>query len=326
MVVGEKINVVLTQVSNGQYMFVSIAKKAAGTPVTIEGAVLKVIDANKVEIKFTKPDKAVVTRTADLANHKMIVGEKINVVVNKLPDGQYVFASIAKKGGSTPTPTPTGKVTVEGAVLKVIDANKVEIKFTKPDKAVVTRTADLTNHKMVVGEKIDVVVTKVSNGQYMFVSIAKKGGSTPTPAGTPVTIEGAVLKVVDANKVEIRFTKPDKAVVTRTADLANHKMTVGEKINVVVNKLPDGQYVFASIAKKGGSTPTPAGTPVTIEGAVLKVIDANKVEIKFTKPDKAVVTRTADLTNHKMAVGEKIKVVVNKLPDGQYVFASIAKK
>ena len=129
-------------------------------------------------------------------------------------------------------------------------------------------------------------------------AIYAKGGDCPVceppnPAGTR-TVEGKIDQVISANQVQFRYTKPDgKIVITKTTK-PGHNMKLGEVINVILAL--DAPYAFKAISKK------PTGTSVTVEGAVLKVINANQVEILFTKPDKSVVTRTADMTNHKMVV------------------------
>ena len=280
--------------------------------ISVDGKVVKVIDMNLVQIKYTKPDKKVIIMRTLKPKHNMKLGDTINVILGG--NAPYAFKAISKK--AVPKPTPSATRAVAGTVVKVIDANNVQIKYTKPDgKLIIMRTVK-NAHNMKLNEAINVNLKNAA--PYAFVSIAKK--AAPAPAATRA-VAGTVVKVIDANNVQIKYTKPDgKLIIMRTVKNA-HNMKLNEAINVnLKNAAP---YAFVSIAKK--AAPAPTGK-VTVEGAVLKVINANKVEIKFTKPDKAVVTRTADLTNHKMVVGEKINVVLTKATNGQYAFVSIAKK
>ena len=251
---------------------------SSGDYIIVAGTVLKVINANKVEIKFTKPDKSVVTRPADLINHKMIVGEKINVIVTKTSNGQYVFVSIAKDTGT--------RVTVVGAVLKVINANNVEIKFTKPDKSVVTRPADLTNHKMIVGEKINVVLTKTSNGQYVFVSISKKASPPPSPPPPSLEIPSWVQgNPQDSPTDHVRESGKWNADTVRAANKAGKKLDFvlyGDSITAYV-KAKGHMGVFE---KYFGKSSAPLGVGGnTVQNLAWRLVNTERL----SSPPKTVV-------------------------------------
>ena len=134
-------------------------------------------------------------------------------------------------------------------------------------------------------------------------------------------------------------------------------MKIGEIINVGLK--PTAPYAFVAIAKKAAPKPTPlpgsscstvspnsrkaccknktlngsvdkwcaANYPDTnriVAGTVVKVINANRVQIKYTKPDKKVVIMTTVKKAHNMKIGEIINVGLK--PAAPYVFVAIAKK
>ena len=191
--------------------------------------------------------------------------------------------------------------------------------------------------------------------------IYSNGGKCPpckpiAPAKTH-TVDGSVVKVISPNQIQIKYTKPDKKVVILKVTKSVHNMKLGEIINVILAF--DAPYAFKAISKKAASKPTPlpgsscstvspnsrkaccknktlngsvdkwcaANYPDTnriVAGTVVKVNNANRVQIKYTKPDKKVVIMTTVKKAHNMKIGEIINVGLK--PTAPYVFVAIAKK
>ena len=66
------------------------------------------------------------------------------------------------------------------------------------------------------------------------------------------------MKVIDANKIQITYTKPDGLIVTPTIQKMNHGMTLNEDVDVSLNSLPP--HAFVSVKKRTISVP--ASSPV----------------------------------------------------------------
>jgi hypothetical protein len=333
MKLNEAINVNLKNAA--PYAFVSIAKKAAPKPVpkpaanrVVAGRVLKVINANQVQVRYTNPAKKVITSNVTKNAHNMKVNEIINVGLK--PSAPYAFVSIAKKTAPKPAPASTANRVIPGKVTQVLTADRVKIQYKDPANKLITYTITKKAHNMKAGEMINITIKKVA--PFKFVAISKKAAPKPAPKPSPKPapkpaanriVAGTVTKVINANQVQIKFTKPDKKVVIMTATKNGHNMKLNESINIGLKNV--APYAFITIAKK--SAPKPVPKPAAnrvIEGTVVKVINANQVQIKYTKPDKKVVIMTATKNAHNMKVNEAIKInLKNAAP---YAFISIAKK
>ena len=295
---------------------------------TVGGTVVKVIGPNQVQIRYTKPDKKVVIAKVNKLAHHMKAGEAINVVLAF--DAPYAFKAISKKPTTkpmpkpAPKPAPVGKIIVVGTVLKVINKAQVEIRFTKPNKETVTRSVTKHAHNMVAGEKINVVLKK--GGKYPLISISKKPTTKPMPKPSAnVVVAGKVTQVLTADRVKIQFKNPANKLITYTITKKAHNMKAGEVINVTIKKA--APYKFVAITKKPITKPMPKPTPSAnriVAGRVLKVINANQVQVRYTNPAKKVITSNVTKNAHSMKVNEIINVGLK--PTAPYAFVAIAKK
>ena len=228
-----------------------------------------------------------------------------------------------------PPPPPLEETVVVAASMRSVTPTSINCAYMDPltKKAVVVKKTLVDLYKPT--DKVSVVLNKKTN---KFVGISQKTTSVappapapkppaPKPPVPPVTrvVAGIVVKVLSANQVQIKYTKPDGKLIIMTTVKNAHNMKLNEAINVNLNSA--APYAFVSIVKKAAAPP--AATRA-VAGTVVKVIDTNNVQIKYTKPDGKLIIMTTIKNAHNMKLNEAINVNLgNAAP---YAFISIAKK
>jgi hypothetical protein len=273
----------------------------------VNGKVLKVITKNKVEVRYTTPNK-VVTTMATLPAHGMKVGETIKVVIKPCPRLNYGLIRIYKIGGTC----TNSNFTANGEIVQIINANKVKVRYHDFNGKLVTHTAHVKAHAMKVGQ-----ITRVTTSgckPYTLISISRKPPA-PKPGYNPCTqsplhVDGKILKIINKNRVRVRYTTPD-GIVTANVTLQAHRMKVGEVIEVMIAPCKRLKYKLIRILKKGAE---PTGgpctrSPRTLNGKVTE-IGTNFVKVRYTTPEKVVRIKNVKAPAHKMKVGEAVKVMV----------------
>lgn len=116
--------------------------------------------------------------------------------------------------------TTPGTRIVDGTVVKVIDANQVQIKYTKPDTKLVIMKTSKAAHKMKLNEVIDVVLTL--NTPWSFLGISKKGVPLPltTDKGLLLNLNllqsgGGAWNVTKLKMMKSTITKFENSTVLR---------------------------------------------------------------------------------------------------------------
>ncbi|AGE59008.1 hypothetical protein PBCVOR070422_175R, partial [Paramecium bursaria Chlorella virus OR0704.2.2] len=317
MKVGDQVDVTLAY--DAPYLFKSIAKRAAGANRIVLGTVIKVVDANKVQVRYTKPGGAVVTPTVTKAKHGLKMDQLVDVTLK--PTSPFALVSIKARDTGT-------HLTLKGKVTKVVNANSVAIEYKNPGGKKMTPTVTKNAHGLKVNDKIDIVVS--DKAPYKIILISKDTDATPTPTPKPapkpvaknVLKDGKVTKVLSKDKVEVSYTSAGK-LVKKVVNKKAHNMKVGEVI-IVEETAPPG-HKFVSIRKK--TAPKPAPKPVAKNvlknGKITKVLSKDKIEVSYTSAGK-LVKKVVNKKAHNMKVGEVI-IVEETAPPG-HKFVSIRKK
>jgi hypothetical protein len=290
--------------------------KPSGKTRVIVGIVTKVISADKVQVSYTKPGNMKVSHIANKAKHGMKVDEEVNVTLGY--DVPYLFISVAKRAAGA------NKIVV-GKVIKVVNANKVQIQYTKPGGAVAKPVVNKAKHGLKLGQSVDVTLKAVA--PYAFVSVKARD------TGVHLTLRGKVIKVNNANSITIDYKNPGGKRMTPTVTKKAHGFKVGDVIDVVVSKVPPHKILL--IVKNDNVKPTPKPAPKpspkpapkpvpgikVVPGNVIKVFGPNKVQIQYKRLSGSVAKPIVIKKAHKMKLNEAIVVT---LKNG--VFVSIAKK
>ena len=196
-------------------------------------------------------------------------------------------------------------------MAQVTDINTIKVKYIAPDKKVVTRNVRADRHQMIVGETVKVQI--VGCQPYNPLSVSKKGC-----AKSSRTVGGTVLLALNANRVRVRYTTPDKILVNKDVAANNHQMQNGEAVRVTIKGCTP--YDPISVSKKTPTpnpkpkpVPVPGGpctrSPITINGKVTAVQGA-KITVRYRAPDQKVRNDVVPQTAPKMKKNDAVKVMV----------------
>jgi hypothetical protein len=294
------------------YLFVSIKKRAAGANKIVVGRVIKVVSADKVQIQYTKPGGVVTKPVVNKAKHGLKLGQLVDVTLN----GAAPYAFVSVKGRDTGL-----HLTLKGKVTKVNGVDSIVINYKNPGGKIMTPTVNKKAHGFKVGDSIDVVVSKVPPHKIILIVKDDTPAPKPTPKPSPGTkvVSGKVVKVFNADKVQVQYKRLGGSVARPIVNKKAHNMKLNETVDVT---LKNGTFV--SIAKKGVKpAPKPTGKNVLKDGKITKVLSKDKVEVTYTSAGKSV----KKIVNKK-AHGFKLNeiVTVEETAPPAHKFVAIRKK
>ncbi|AGE51908.1 hypothetical protein PBCVCVM1_619L [Paramecium bursaria Chlorella virus CVM-1] len=239
-------------------------------PVVFKGIVLRIINADSVKVEYKESTGPVKVVTFIKKAHGLKALQPLNVSV--------VNGKIVSVVASGPVPKP---VTVQGVVTGHTSATTVIVKYTLNGKAVTT-TGPGTPSML----RQPVIITLVGDKVVNVVLVPK-----------PVVVSGVVISRVLPKTITVQYTLARK--VTRSVfTTAAVKFKVSQPVTIT---LLNGKVtnVVAAVPK-----------PVIVSGKVIRVVNVNSILVRYTDTKNAAVNATVAKTNHRMKVGQVVKVTL----------------
>ena len=245
-------------------------KPPAPKPTVFKGIVFRVINADSVKVEYKESTGPVKVVTFIKKAHGLKALQPLNVSV--------VNGKIVSVVASGPVPKP---VTVQGVVIGHTSATTVVVKYTLNGKEVKT-TGPGTPSML----RKPVIITLVGNKVVNVVLVPK-----------PVVVSGVVISRVLPKTITVQYTLARK--VTRSVfTTAAVKFKVSQPVTIT---LLNGKVtnVVAAVPK-----------PVIVSGKVIRVVNVNSILVRYTDTKNAAVNATVAKTNHRMKVGQVVKVTL----------------
>ncbi|AGE49896.1 hypothetical protein PBCVCan184_635L [Paramecium bursaria Chlorella virus Can18-4] len=245
-------------------------KPPAPKPTVFKGIVFRVINADSVKVEYKDSTGPVKVVTFNKKAHGLKALQPLNVSV--------VNGTIVSVVASGPVPTP---VTVQGVVIGHTSATTVVVKYTLNGKEVKTTGPGIPSML-----RKPVIITLIGNKVVNVVLVPK-----------PVVVSGVVISRVLPKTITVQYTLAGK--VTRSVfTTAAVKFKVRQPVTIT---LLNGKVtnVVAAVPK-----------PVIVSGKVTRVVNVNSILVRYTDTKNAAVNATVAKTNHRMKVGQVVKVTL----------------
>ncbi|AGE50564.1 hypothetical protein PBCVCVR1_622L [Paramecium bursaria Chlorella virus CVR-1] len=245
-------------------------KPPAPKPTVFKGIVFRVINADSVKVEYKDSTSPVKVVTFNKKAHGLKALQPLNVSV--------VNGTIVSVVASGPVPTP---VTVQGVVIGHTSATTIIVKYTLNGKEVKTTGPGIPSML-----RKPVIITLIGNKVVNVVLVPK-----------PVVVSGVVISRVLPKTITVQYTLAGK--VTRSVfTTAAVKFKVSQPVTIT---LLNGKVtnVVAAVPK-----------PVIVSGKVIRVVNVNSILVRYTDTKNAAVNATVAKTNHRMKVGQVVKVTL----------------
>ncbi|AGE51230.1 hypothetical protein PBCVCVG1_583L [Paramecium bursaria Chlorella virus CVG-1] len=189
----------------------------------------------------------------------------------------------------TPNPTPPPKQeTYPGIVVNIYSLKSMAILYKKNGRTQPPVRYDTNTRKFKQGQKITITFSGSKVISVLPVVL---------PPSKPVVVSGVVISRVLPKTITVQYTLAGK--VTRSVfTTAAVKFQVRQPVTIT---LLNGKVtnVVAVVPK-----------PVIVSGKVIRVVNVNSILVRYTDTKNAAVNATVAKTNHRMKVGQVVKVTL----------------